>query len=180
LSNTLSYADACTPRGYAIERRIDGVIITVPPLHPARRAWLAVGTGAAVVVGPLAAAFMIATGFGWGVPLVVLALILAPAVALRITSGAGDAAPQGGPDAVFHVDRERLEVTLRRRHGVRSMSWPLAEVSVVRAGWFGTGLVIRAGGRVAAEVLHGHSLCVRTRVAETLNSALRAAHRPRS
>jgi hypothetical protein len=168
---TLPYADAATPRGFVVERGPDGVVVTLPPLHAGRRIALA-ASAAIAVAGPIAAAFMIAAGFGWVLPLVGLAVILAPAVALRLASASGERAAPGGPDAVFRIDADCFEITVRNRGDAPSMRWRRAEVDIVRAGWFGSGLAIRVGGRVEAEVLHGHPLRVRARVAEVLNRAL--------
>lgn len=173
---TRAYDDATTSVvGVSVERDDGGVTVSVAPVPEGRRMALGAATVVGVAVGPLAAAFMLAVGMGWLGPLVILGLILAPAVLLRLVVLAAEREPVEGPEAVFRLTHDCLELTLQVRGGVWAKRWRRNDVNGVRAGWFGTGLVVRAGGRAGAEVLHWHPLRVRQRVADVLNHEIRAA-----
>jgi hypothetical protein len=147
------------------------VTVVVPRLPPGKRRAYAVGTAAAGVLGPLAAAVMIAAYTPGGVaPFIVLAAILAPALLLRWFSATGQLTPDG-PEVLFRLDDRHLHVTIDTRAGPRTMTWPRGDVAFARSRWFGTGLAIRVRGRLAAEVLHGHPLKVRAKVAAVLAGA---------
>ena len=151
--------------------RDGGVTVAVAALPPARRLWLGATRWLAVVLGPLAAASMIAAGFGWLPSFVVLGLILAPAVLLRL---AGDSAPvpAAGPEAVFRATPDRFDVTVVTGGVERSFNWPGGVVRAVCDGWLGSALAIEVAGRRRLELLHGHPRATRRRVAEALNDAL--------
>ena len=66
--------------------------------------------------------------------------------------------------------------TPHTKTGPGMMSRPRGGVAFVRGSWLGTGLGIRARGGSMVEVLHGHPLKVRARVAEALAGACEPCH----
>ena len=155
--------------GVAVQCDEAGLTVSVDPVPEGRRMALGAASVVGIVVGPLAAVVMLAVGMGWVGPLIILGIILAPAVLVRLIVLAAERDPVEGPEAVFRLDREHLELTVQVRGGVWVKRWRRQDVDGVRPGWFGAGLVIRAKGRVSAEALHWHPLRVRARVAEVLN-----------
>jgi hypothetical protein len=167
----LSYGTNPPDDGIVVERSADGVTVVVPRLPPGKRRALAAGTTLAGVLGPLAAAAMIAAYLPGGLaPFIVLAAILAPALFLRWFSATGHPTPDG-PEAQFRLDARHLHVTIQTRAGPRTMTWPRGDIQFLRSRWFGTGLAIRVRGRLVAEVLHGHPLKARAAVAAALAEA---------
>ena len=164
--DTLAYrAAAALPAGVSLERGAGGgVTVSVLPLPPRRRLWLGAASVVAIFLGPAAAAVMLAAGLGWVGPLLVLALLLAPAILLRLAVISLEHEPPEGPEVVFRLDEDDLEVRVFLRGGERVRRWPRRDVVAVRPGWMGSGLVIRAGGRVGTEVLPWHPRpCARRR-----------------
>ena len=173
-TTTLSYDDGLVA-GVSVERDAGGVTVSVAPVPEGRRMLLGGASVVGIVIGPVAAAAMLAAGLGWVGPLIVLGLILAPAVLLRLAVFAAEREPVEGPEAVFKLDGDHLELTVQVRGGTWVKRWTRRDVDDVRPGWFGTGLVVRARGRVSAEVLHWHPLKVRARVADVLGAEIRRA-----
>lgn len=171
-------SDGRAALGFTVERTAGGLSLSVAPVPPARRLLLGTVSTVAILLGPLAAAVMLAAGMGWVGPLVILGLILTPAILLRVAVVAAERGPAAGPDVVFRVNAETLELTTQTRDGPRTRAWSRAAVGELRPGWLATGLVVRAGGRVAAEVLPWHPLALRKAVAQEMNAAL-AGGRPR-
>ena len=168
----LAYSDGTEPPGFSVEREGDAVVVSVPAVSPRRRLWLGAASVAAVFIGPVAAAFMLAAGMGWLGPLIVLSLILAPAVLLRLAVISAEGEPEG-PEVVFRWGAaDGLELRVRKGGGTWVKRWAADEVDAVRTGLLRTGLVVRAGGRASAEVMHWHPLKVRTGVARVLNEQI--------
>jgi len=174
--DTLAYrAAAALPAGVSLERGAGGsVTVSVLPLPPRRRLWLGAASVVAIFLGPAAAAVMLAAGLGWVGPLLVLALLLAPAILLRLAVISLEHEPPEGPEVVFRLDEDDLEVRVFLRGGERVRRWPRRDVVAVRPGWMGSGLVVRAGGRVGAEVLPWHPRPVRSAVARLLEGEILA------
>jgi MFS family permease len=172
--DTLAYRPAADlPDGVSVARDADGVLtISVLPLPPRRRLWLGAVSVAAVFLGPAAAAVMLAAGMGWVGPLLILALLLAPAILLRLAVISLEHEPPDGPEVVFRLDAHDLEVTVRTRSGERIQRWPRQDVRAVRPGWVGSGLVVRPRGRSGPEVLPWHPLRVRSAVAGLLEAEI--------
>ena len=172
--DTLAYrAPAALPGGVSLERDDGGgVTISVLPLPPRRRLWLGAASVVAIFLGPAAAAVMLAAGLGWVGPLLVLALLLAPAILLRLAVISLEHEPPEGPEVIFRLDADDLEATVRTRAGERIRRWARRDVRAVRAGWLGSGLAVRAGGRVGAELLPWHPRRVRSAVARLLEGEI--------
>jgi MFS family permease len=172
-STILPYTAAQLPPGVAVERGDDGnVTVSVLPLPPRRRLWLGAVSVLLIFIGPAAGAVMLAAGMGWVGPLLILAILLAPAILLRLAVISLEHEPPEGPEVVFRLDRHDLEVAVRSRAGERIKRWPRREVRAVRPGWIGSGLVVRAGGGVGAEVMPWHPLRVRAAVARLLEAEI--------
>ena len=173
--NPLTHGDTGSVTGVSVERDGRGLTVSVAPVPEGRRMALGAASVVGIVVGPLAAAVLLAVGMGWAGPLIILGLILAPAVLLRLVVVAAEAEPVEGPEAVFRLDNEHLELTVQVRGGVWVKRWRRLDVDGVRPGWLGAGLVVRAAGRVSAEALPWHPRQVRAKVAEVLNRELASA-----
>ena len=172
----LAYSDGTEPPGFAVGRDMDVLVVSVEPVSPRRRLWLGAASVGAIFVGPVAAAFMLAAGMGWLGPLIVLSLILAPAVLLRLAVISAEE-PAEGPEVVFRVGPEGLELRVQKGGGTWVKRWGAGEVDAVHPGWVGSGLVVRARRRVSAESMHWHPLKVRARVARAVNQELLALRR---
>jgi hypothetical protein len=172
--DTLAYrAPAALPAGVSVERGEDGgITVSVLPLPPRRRLWLGAASVVAIFLGPAAAAVMLAAGLGWVGPLLVLALLLAPAILLRLAVISLEHEPPEGPEVVFRLDADDLEVRVFLRGGERVKRWPRRDVDSVRPGWLGNGLVVRAAGRVGTEVMPWHPRPVRAAVARLLEGEI--------
>jgi MFS family permease len=173
--DTLAYRSAAgLPDGVSVERGGDGdVTVSVLPLPPRRRLWLGAWSVVAIFLGPAAAAVMLAAGMGWVGPLLILAVLLAPAILLRLAVLSLEHEPPEGPEVVFRLDAHELEVNVRTRSGERIRRWARQEIRAVRPGWVGSGLVVRPRRGAGAEVLPWHPLRVRSAVARLLEAEIR-------
>lgn len=173
-TDTLAYrSSAAMPDGVCVERQDDGVVtVSVLPLPPRRRLWLGGWSVVAIFLGPAAAAVMLAAGMGWVGPLLILAVLLAPAILLRLAVLSLEHEPPDGPEVVFRLDAQELEVRVRTRSGERIRRWPRQEIRAVRPGWLGSGLVVRPRGGTGVEVLPWHPRRVRSSVAQLLEAEI--------